>query len=108
MTTTTQEPLATEIRALASGTLVEVFPDGHAELVRCSWILRRPSGHPEPDSEADLWTEFVCDATYHWIEGGERMECENGHRFGWTPTAAAEEWEREQADRAEWMHGGGR
>lgn len=108
MTTTTVGPQATEVRALNSGTLVEVFPDGRAEVIHCSWLLRVPSGHPEPDSEDDRWRIVECGATYRFIEGGERWECEAGHRFGWTPTAAHEEWEREQSERAEWMHGGGR
>jgi hypothetical protein len=103
--TTTPEPEAFEIRALASGTLVEVAPDGRAELLRCSWLLRVPSGHPEPDSEADCWTEIECAATYRWIEGGERMECEHGHRFGWTPRAAEEEFAREDAERRAWQRG---
>lgn len=103
--TTTTTPQASEVRALASGTLVEVTPDGRAELLRCSWLLRVASGHPEPDSEADCWTEVECGATYRWIEGDERMECEGGHRFGWTPRAAEEEFVREDAERRAWQRG---
>lgn len=105
MTTLAPEPQASEIRALNSGTLVEVDPaTGTAEILRCDNLRRIPSGHPEPDSEEDCWTIVECGASYRWIEGGERMECEAGHRFGWTPTAAFEEWVAEDCER---RRGGG-
>lgn len=109
MTTTAvklPDPEVTKIWELHTGTLVEIYTDGRAEIMRCDWMLRVPSGHPEPDSEADCWTYIECGGRQRYIEDGQRIECEDGHRTGYTPEAAREEWEREQTERSIWAYGG--
>lgn len=96
-------------RYLTAGTLVDV-PErgGKAEIIKCSWLVRVPSGNPEPDSEADCWTEIECGArvrehpNYRGFEPGEATICDNGHdrlplEIEWAPGGVG--WQREQAER---------
>jgi hypothetical protein len=68
-------------KALASGTIVDM--DGClATFVTCDWLVRVPSGHPEPDSEADCWREVECGARLVVLPGvalENGHTCENGH-----------------------------
>jgi hypothetical protein len=48
----------------------------------CEWLVQVPTGNPEPDSEADLWTEEECGApivaTAH---DGQSWRCAAGHEY---------------------------
>lgn len=78
--------------------------------MNCTWIVRVPSNHPEPDSEADCWREIECGAPVEiirydvtddsgWSDG---WRCESGHEHRpITQTLApfGAEWEAEKLDR---------
>lgn len=77
------------------------------EQATCPWTVLVPSGHPEPDSEADRWKEVACDAPLH-PDPPDGEVCDAGHRFGNLERRLApfgEEWEREQAERVEGGYG---
>ena len=70
----------------------------------CGWLIRVPSGNPEPDFPEDLWLEVECGAELTINEYGS-WRCAAGHehvsfadpaRAGWD---AEEAW-RERADDA--------
>lgn len=71
----------------------------------CNWLVRVPSGHPEPDCEADCWMEVECGAAvsdHPAYPGTDATVCENGHdhlplEIAWAPYGP--DWEAEQADR---------
>lgn len=52
----------------------------------CNWLVQVPSGNPEPDEPADLWTEVECGATvrphpdYPDAPLGDALLCDAGHR----------------------------
>lgn len=97
-------------RYLTAGTLVDV-PErgGKAEIIKCSWLVRVPSGHPEPDFPEDCWTEVECGArvrehpSYRGrFEPGEATICDNGHdrlplEIAWAPFGP--NWEAEERER---------
>lgn len=91
------------IRALRSGTLVEVDERGKASFVTCSWLIQVASGHPEPDFPEDCWKVIECGAK---VKAGGHPEddpldstiCEAGHgRFAMGSAAWLEQ------ERDEWM-----
>lgn len=71
-----------EIRALKSGTLVEVEA-GRASFLYCHWLVHVPSGDDAPCCEADRWREVECGGRLRMREGQTDPEagfvCENGH-----------------------------
>lgn len=73
----------TEIRALTSGTLVEVDEAGLATFPTCDWWVEVPTFHPEPDFPEDLYRIEECGARLHLREGQTDPEagfvCEGGH-----------------------------
>lgn len=92
-------PLAHAARILASGRLAFLDDRGRATLATCSWHVLVPSGHPEPDSPADLYREVPCGAPVFAPEGYapdgdiDFQVCANGHehaRYG-SPAQIAEE-----------------
>lgn len=53
--------MATVIRTLNSGTQVYVDTEtGKVTFRSCYWLVRVPSGHPEPDSFADTFRDVEC------------------------------------------------
>jgi hypothetical protein len=55
--------MATTTRTLNSGTVVMVDTvTGIATFRTCFWLIRVPSGHPEPDSFADTFRDVECGA----------------------------------------------
>lgn len=51
------------VRTLNSGTSVFVHNvTGKVTFRTCYWLVRRPSGHPEPDSFADTFVDVECGA----------------------------------------------
>ena len=61
----------------------ELDRKAHAEAIAagspatCHWHIQIPSGHPEPDCEADCWKIVECGAAVTYDHGG--FSCENGH-----------------------------
>lgn len=98
-------------QVLASGAVASLTPRGRvqvAEVVRCGWLVRVPSGNPEPDSESDCWNEVECGATFRVDPRfpdaclGEVLICDNGHErlaveIAWAPFGP--EWVNEQCQR---------
>lgn len=67
----------------------------------CDWLVRVPSGNPEPDFPSDLWREVECGAKLR-TDGANGWACANGHYGGNLETRLApfgEEWQNEQNDR---------
>jgi hypothetical protein len=90
--TTTQFP---SLVVLRSGRIAYVDADRKATLETCPWLVRVPSNHPEPDSEADCWLEVACGAPLFAIDGDIEAgwHCAHGHRhltYG-SPAQIAEE-----------------
>lgn len=78
---TTTHVLYPDRVVLRSGRLADVDERGRAELVTCPWLVQVPSGHPEPDSEADCWLTIPCGAPAFAIDGDADAgwRCSNGH-----------------------------
>lgn len=70
-----------------------VTPNGNS--TSCTWTTEVPSGHPEPDSEADCWKFVECGAPARDIVDG--WECENGHHYFNYGSNRQRVQEREQA-----------
>lgn len=47
-------------RKLNSGLEVLVDEKGRVTFRSCYWLVRKPSGHPEPDSFADTFVDVEC------------------------------------------------
>jgi hypothetical protein len=95
--TTTQFPTDLVLR---SGRIAHVGADRRAELATCPWFVRVPSNHPEPDSEADCWTEVDCGAPLFAIDGDIEAgwHCANGHRHLTYGSPAQQREERLEAE----------
>lgn len=87
------------LRVLASGTVVAVatatgkvsYPPAD-QVMACTYLVRVPSGNPEPDSENDCWLILPCGEPALVIKD-EGWECIHGHRhltYG-SPAQIAEE-----------------
>jgi hypothetical protein len=80
----------TYLRPLASGTVIHVDaatgrPLGPATPIPagCPEFFMVPSGHPEPDCEADCWRETTCDAPMFETYGNPNgRTCTDGHTYG--------------------------
>jgi hypothetical protein len=75
--TTTQFP---SLVVLRSGRVAYIDADRKATLETCTWLVRVPSHHPEPDSEADCWLEIDCGAPVFAKDGDlDHTFCTHGH-----------------------------
>jgi hypothetical protein len=94
--------LATGFRTVASGSTV-YFVDGVAHATEaCSWLVERPTFHPEPDFPSDLYRVEDCGAPAY-VDTEGRFVCEHGHSRGTLEEELGplgNEWQREQYDRA--------
>jgi hypothetical protein len=70
-------------KVLASGRIAWIDAHGIATLATCGWMVEVPSGHPEPDSPADLYRTVTCDAPEYAVDPTDADAgwfCTNGHR----------------------------
>ena len=95
------------VRKLAGGQLVDIDPQtGVAKLLRCDWIVRVPSGNPEPDFPEDLWTHLPCGGRMYahpdFLQDPGAWVCEHGHSYAGLENevgAYGREWENECSSR---------
>ena len=66
-------------RTLAGGLIVEVDCTGHTSPAACTWLVRVPSGNPEPDFIEDTYRDVDCGARL-FDDGHFSYHCEAGHR----------------------------
>lgn len=94
-------------RFLLSGLLVETSETGVYTAVTCDWLVRVPSGNPEPDFPEDLWRIVPCGAKVRrhpdYPERNDATMCEHGHdrlpnEIELAPGGPA--WVREMQERA--------
>lgn len=70
------------LKALASGTLVDVDDAGRATILTCSDLVRVFNGNPEPDSFADTFDDVECGEHLIALEGvslEDGQVCRAGH-----------------------------
>lgn len=93
---------ANGFRTVASGSTV-YFVDGVAHRTEpCTWLVERPTFHPEPDFPSDLYRVEDCGAAAY-TDGEGRFVCEHGHSRGTLEEelgAGGLEWQREQHERS--------
>lgn len=100
------------IRALRSGTLVEVDDrTGRAEFLHCDWLVEVPTNDPEPCCREDMYRLEECGARVRMREGQTDPEengfiCEGGHERIPVEEYLApygQAWQEEQMERMQYQ-----